>query len=199
MSSSARISCIVDVVLSPHIVVGKRMRRAQSAWVSAAPSAPVRPAANPRALVIFKLIAEPGTIVHFVTKPLDQLGVVGGVEIRRAWRRLSAADRGGRLAAFGLPTRLSRETVSTIDAATDSLQRAADGNGRNRGAGFFGGSKNFADPFVGNAGPGGVVDGDKIDLRLHLLQAPFGSNRPARRRLRPRRSPRWPHWRRTWT
>ncbi len=55
-------------------------------------------------------------------------------------------------------------------ATGNTLQGAADRNGRYGGPGLFGSGKNLGNPFVDNAGASSVVNRDKVDIGLNLLE-----------------------------
>ena len=52
----------------------------------------------------------------------------------------------------------------------DPLERAGDRNGEDRRVGLLGRLEDRRDPLVGQAGPGGVVNADEIDVGLHAGQ-----------------------------
>ena len=77
------------------------------------------------------------------------------------------------LRRLGLPQSGAGDRFFDHRVFADPFQRAGHGNGQNRGIVLFGRFEDFADPGVGQAGPGGVVHANKIDVRLHPGQRFF--------------------------
>ena len=144
----------------------------------------------------FQIDRRAGHDRHRMADPLDQLGVVGGLEIAALGVGLEQQLPAKDLRRLGLPQSV-RETVSSIVwSAPTRLSVPATGMAKIAAPVFSAASKIFGDPFVGQAGPRRVVDAD-VSMSGFTLARALATDRPARRPLRPRRCPGSRCWRRT--
>ena len=117
-------------------------------------------------------------------KSFDELGIIGdrfaaafGVGFDQ---QIAAED----LRRLRFPQAIAADSFGDVLFLVGALERGLNRRGENRGAVALGRCEDGVDPRIGDARPGRVVDGDKIDFVFHLLERSLHACRCDARRLR---------------
>jgi hypothetical protein len=110
-----------------------------------------------------------------VTEAFDELGVVGGGLLAAAGVGIDQKLPAENLRGLGFPEVVAGDgfgdgSVCIGLTASGPFEGAGDGGGQDGGPGFDGGGENGVDPFLHDAGAGGVVNGNVIDFGFDAFE-----------------------------